>query len=312
MSWITYSNQSTKPGTKHLEKDKNRQNSLFFPKDLHTPYHLKQSTKCQLISIAIGGVLVVAANAAPAAAFPTTPNGIFGSLEIATNQVSGSKQWSRVIEQIDRETALYTACDKGAASCPREVRAWRHSMQQMREFGGRKLLAAVNSRVNQLIKYRDDIDTFGRMDHWASPAEALTRRGDCEDYAILKYASLRELGVAAEDMRIVVVNDTRRRRGHAVLSVDMGGKTYILDSLQRAPKLHSNVRGYVPHYSINAQGQWLNFPTRKRGSKVAYRKTIKVKLPSKVVLAKPKPDRVARAQSSLLRGAIVDPVNSLN
>ena len=248
---------------------------------------------------------------APAKAFPKTTGGLsakaasfgavgaFGSLELKANKVHGGKQWRKVLRKIAGEKALYTACDNGA-DCPRKVRAWRSSVRSMDQFKGWKLLAAVNAKINKLVKYRDDIKTYGRTDHWASPVEALTRQGDCEDYAILKYISLLELGVSDKQMRIVVVKDTRRGIGHAVLSVNMNGKTFVLDSLRRAPVLDSKVDRYVPYYSVNRQGQWLNIATRKRNPKHAKRKTIKVSFADTPAL----PTRVAQAIRPELKGSL--------
>ncbi|MDH3740730.1 MAG: transglutaminase-like cysteine peptidase [Hyphomicrobiales bacterium] len=231
--------------------------------------------------------LLFGLHATPAAAFPKASTlaanpggfgavGAFGSLELKTKKVHGGKQWRRVLERIAGERAVYAACDENKSSCPTKVRAWRSSVRAMHQFKGWNLLAAVNAKINKLVRYRDDIVTYGRKDHWATPVEALTGQGDCEDYAILKYISLLELGVSDQQMRIVVVKDTRRGIGHAVLSVNIDGKTYVLDSLRRAPVLDSKLSRYVPYYSVNRQGQWLNIATRKRNPKYANRKTIKV------------------------------------
>lgn len=231
--------------------------------------------------------MLLGMHTAPAAAFPKNgalvakptsfgAAGVFGSLELRANKVHGGKQWRGVLKRIAGEKALYAACDQNKSNCPTEVRSWRRSVLSMDRFKGWNLLAAVNAKINKLVQYRDDIDTYGRKDHWATPVEALTGRGDCEDYAILKYISLLELGVSDQQMRIVVVKDTRRGIGHAVLSVNMDGKTYVLDSLRRAPVLDSKLNRYVPYYSVNRQGQWLNIATRKRNPKFANRKTIKV------------------------------------
>ena len=41
------------------------------------------------------------------------------------------------------------------------------------------------------------------MDYWATPVESLRKgEADCEDYAIAKYFTLRQLGVADDKLRI--------------------------------------------------------------------------------------------------------------
>ncbi len=222
--------------------------------------------------------------------------GVFGSVELKANKVDGNSQWRRMLRRTERESDLYEACDQAESSCPRKVRQWRKSLKSFARLEGYELLAAVNSRMNKLIAYRDDIMAFGVADHWASPAESLTGEGDCEDYAILKYLSLRELGVSDRKMRIVVVKDMRRGIGHAVLSVRLDGKLYILDSLRKRPVVHTKIGSrYMPYYSLNGEGQWLNIAARKRDRKVASRKTIKIGFKRQIVIAKPRPAHITKA-----------------
>ena len=190
--------------------------------------------------------------------------GVFGSLELKADEVHGGKQWNHVLRRIAGERSVYHNCDDNLSGCPTKVRAWRSSIRSMDQLSGWNLLAAVNSRINTLVKFRNDIDNYGQVDHWASPVEALTGQGDCEDFAILKYISLLELGISDEQMRIVVVKDVRRGTGHAILSVAIGDQTYILDNLARTPVLHTKLTQYVPYYSVNGRGKWLNIATRER------------------------------------------------
>lgn len=120
---------------------------------------------------------------------------------------------------------------------------------------GVSLLRYVNAFWNAW-PYREDRDVWGREDYWAIPQEFLRRSGDCEDYAIIKYFTLKELGLSPKTMRIVVVRDTVRNLGHAVLAVYMDGTAYILDNLSNAILPHDRLRQYRPQYSVNEQGRW--------------------------------------------------------
>jgi predicted transglutaminase-like cysteine proteinase len=56
------------------------------------------------------------------------------------------------------------------------------------------LLQKVNDFFNK-IPYLTDQEHWGVPDYWATPAEMVASwGGDCEDYAIAKYMSLKELG----------------------------------------------------------------------------------------------------------------------
>jgi predicted transglutaminase-like cysteine proteinase len=91
--------------------------------------------------------------------------------------------------------------------------------------------------------------------------EFLDRNGDCEDFAIIKFFSLLELGFTNDQLRIVVVKDTQRNVVHAVVSVSIGGRVYLLDSLFAEPVPHEYVLHYVPVYSVNLDTRWAHFVT---------------------------------------------------
>ncbi|WP_119271784.1 transglutaminase-like cysteine peptidase [Taklimakanibacter deserti] len=199
----------------------------------------------------------------PRPARDTLPFGVFGSLEFATNAAKGLGEWKRVTAKVDAERALYEACDLGGKGCPSNLEAWRGAIKQWSALAPLARLIAVNAYVNGHIRYADDSMIYGRADVWASPSRALGGRGDCEDYAIAKYESLRALGFAERDLRIVVLKDLHRKLGHAVLSVRLGQNLYILDNQKARPFLHDTVAYYAPVFSINREGRWINIATRK-------------------------------------------------
>lgn len=84
----------------------------------------------------------------------------------------------------------------------------------------------------------------------------LRHSGDCEDYAIAKYVTLRQLGFAADQLRLVVLRDTVRDLTHAVLAVYHEDEVYILDNLSRLVVRQAEVPHYVPYYSINETTRW--------------------------------------------------------
>ena len=67
-------------------------------------------------------------------------------------------------------------------------------------------LAAVNEFMNR-ASYIEDLPNWGVPDYWATPLQFLTKDGDCEDYAIAKFVSLRTLGFTNDELRIAVVDD---------------------------------------------------------------------------------------------------------
>lgn len=116
-------------------------------------------------------------------------------------------------------------------------------------------LRLVNSFWNRW-KYIEDKDNWGKPDYWAIPAQFIPRSGDCEDYAIAKYFTLKEIGFDPEKMRIVVLRDTIRNLAHAVLAVYMDTDVFILDNLSKVVLSHKQLGNYLPQFSVNEYGRW--------------------------------------------------------
>ena len=185
----------------------------------------------------------------------TTPE-LFGTVEFRAESLAALPQWERTLRQIEQERGTYEACSEAAPSCPsRGVMAWQ---AMLRSQAGRPQfyqIQAINRFLNDW-QYRSDQQNYGRRDYWATPLEFLRRSGDCEDYAIIKYVSLRQLGFGADQLRLVVLNDLSRGLAHAVLAVYLEQQVYILDNLSLAVLPQEQIPQYVPYYSINETTRW--------------------------------------------------------
>jgi predicted transglutaminase-like cysteine proteinase len=107
-------------------------------------------------------------------------------------------------------------------------------------------------------RYLTDPRNYGVKDYWATPIQFLKRDGDCEDYAIAKFISLRALGFTNDMLRIVVLQDLNLRIGHAILVVYLDGRALVLDNQVRRVVPAETIRHYQPIYSINEQHWWLH------------------------------------------------------
>ncbi len=139
---------------------------------------------------------------------------------------------------------------------------WAQFKEKTKGKSPMDLLRYVNSFWNTW-PYREDIENWGQEDYWEIPAEFLKKSGDCEDYSIIKYFTLKELGIPPETMRIVVVRDTIRNMAHAVLVVYMNNDAYVLDSLSNVVLSHTRFGHYSPQYSVNEFGRWAHLKGRK-------------------------------------------------
>ncbi len=130
-------------------------------------------------------------------------------------------------------------------------------------------LKKVNRFFNK-IKFIDDILHWKKKDYWATPVEFLSSRGgDCEDFSIAKYFTLRALGVAESRLNITYVKALKLNQAHMVLTYyeRPGAEPLIIDNLIDEILPASQRRDLLPVYSFNASGLWLA-KQRGRGKKV--------------------------------------------
>ncbi len=121
-------------------------------------------------------------------------------------------------------------------------------------------LRLVNSFFNR-ANFVSDIRHWGEEDYWATPVELLTTNaGDCEDFSIAKYLTLKSMGVPDEQMRIVYVKALELNQAHMVLAwyPKPDADPLILDNLINEIKPASQRNDLEPVYSFNGEGLWLN------------------------------------------------------
>jgi len=114
-------------------------------------------------------------------------------------------------------------------------------------------LRTVNGFFNKLPGVEDQV-LWGVEDHWATPAEFLASGGgDCEDYAIGKYFTLKELGVPVSRLRLVYAKTWRASTAHMVLAYYSvpGGDPLILDNLEGAIERAADRPDLIPVYLFN-------------------------------------------------------------
>lgn len=137
---------------------------------------------------------------------------------------------------------------------------WQRLLQEQVGTSEMEQLQAVNRFFNLRLRFRDDIQIWGVNDYWATPVEALFRgAGDCEDFSIAKYFSLRQLGVPSEKLRITYVKALRLNQAHMVLTyyAHPQATPLVLDNLIDAIEPASRRSDLVPVYAFNAEGLWL-------------------------------------------------------
>jgi predicted transglutaminase-like cysteine proteinase len=116
-------------------------------------------------------------------------------------------------------------------------------------------LDVINRWFNKAT-YVPDFVNWKTVDHWETIQEFLSRGGDCEDFAIAKYGMLRALGLPPEQMRLLIVEDRRKREIHAVLAVDTPTGTRLLDNQLPDVTLLNAASQYRTRVAINENDLW--------------------------------------------------------
>jgi predicted transglutaminase-like cysteine proteinase len=201
---------------------------------------------------ALGGVALLLCGAAQA-------NYSFDNPEQYLADAAQWPSWSDVLRLNASDSALLADCVANIDSCPKRYHGVTRLIVRARELAFKDQLRLVNRYVNKR-RYRRDrpyrsAEGENLRNQWRPLLETLIRGGDCEDFATAKYFLLRELGVPADAMRVVVLWDTKTRDFHAMLAADMGDVAWFLETdntIQRGPRL----RKYRFQYSLNEKGIW--------------------------------------------------------
>ena len=186
---------------------------------------------------------------------------LFNTIEFKSKSLESLPKWVEILERMINEKQQVNICNKNLQSCDNKfISHWIKFIRQTSKIKDKKqVVAEVNTFFNDW-EYILDIDNWGISDYWEIPSEFIEFSGDCEDYAIIKYYTLRTLGFKADDLRIVILKDTIRNGAHAVLATYFKDEILILDNLSTMPLEDTILTQYVPYYSINENTKWLHFP----------------------------------------------------
>lgn len=149
---------------------------------------------------------------------------------------------------------------------------WQHQNIPLKYFGGGARhpfdyyftresgveVRTIDEIVAWLLEchYVTDWEQFNERDHWQHPVDfELTRKGDCEDFALWAWRKLVELGHDAEFMVGKWVRG-ERAGSHAWVLLRHEGETWVFESTGRSPtrvmRRHAEAAPhYVPFASVD-------------------------------------------------------------
>ena len=209
--------------------------SLSTPRTAHAGSLKDVPAQLTLASASVGSV----------AAYPQ----LFGTGEKRSGDLSAFTKWAAMFDRFERDSRTDQA--QGVLA------TWKSKLEPMRGLPLDQMVLQVNDMANK-VKYIGDNKNWGKSDYWETPVEFFTRGGDCEDFAIAKYSSLRALGVPDDRMRIAIVKDTEKNLPHAILIVYGDSHTYVLDNQIKTVRTTGSIGHYKPIFSINRSAWWLH------------------------------------------------------
>jgi predicted transglutaminase-like cysteine proteinase len=140
---------------------------------------------------------------------------------------------------------------------------WQALINEARNASEADKLKKINDFFNRRIQFSDDQTIWNAPDYWATPLETIGKAaGDCEDFAIIKYFSLKELGVAKEKLRLTYVkakiggSSSNVSQAHMVLTYysSADAEPLVLDNLLNDIRPASRRPDLTPVFSFNSDG----------------------------------------------------------
>jgi predicted transglutaminase-like cysteine proteinase len=209
-------------------------------------------------SRALPDVLAIAFAVTPASAgVAPDPRPVFGAQQsVRSEKIDLFPKWTGMLDRYFAEARLADRPCSDAVPNRCHLQRWKAYLETLRGRDRLSILQDINRFAN-VARYVTDLVNYGVPDYWATPRQFLIKDGDCEDYAIAKFMSLRALGFDNDEMRIVVLNDLNLRTAHAVLIVYIDGVAWLLDNQVQEVARADAVRHYRAIFAINETAWWL-------------------------------------------------------
>jgi predicted transglutaminase-like cysteine proteinase len=193
--------------------------------------------------------------AAPAPELATRSTEPFGLATTALAAGDVHDKWLGLQRRLDDDMVQLALCEGDREGCvsPAALRLLA-IVDAGRQRDGRARLGEINRAINLAIRAISDEAQYGETDVWASPLATFIRgAGDCEDYAIAKFAALRLAGIAADDLRILIMRNSRGE-DHAVAAARLDGRWLALDNRRMAMIEDTEIRNYRPTFVMDRDG----------------------------------------------------------
>ncbi len=166
---------------------------------------------------------------------------VFSAILISSPEFSITKAF---LDKIEHEYGTFAK---------RRAFALVQMMNGVRDGSEMEKLEAVNDYFNE-TPYVPDMKVYGVSDYWATRYEFIGHdKGDCEDFVIAKYFTLKELGVPTSKLFMTYAKSITYKTGHLVLTYFETPKSMplVLDNYNLKILPASTRTDLVPVYSFS-------------------------------------------------------------
>ena len=164
--------------------------------------------------------------------------------------------WQGTLDRHQSEREAIQRCLSDERACTRRLRGLRHVLLRGADLALEQQIRLVNRYINRQRYVDDRISSQSEAgNQWETLTEFLDSGGDCEDFAVAKYFVLREFGIPADDLRVVIGREPQRVTHHAMLAIRFDEDVWLLENdntIQRNG--NQDISRFV--YAINEQGIW--------------------------------------------------------
>jgi len=187
----------------------------------------------------------------------SAPALLFGSREKQSRNLKPFPKWTGVLDRYFSDKDLPKSDCESSKFNDCHLADWQAFLNGIKDKDKVEQISSVNDYMNN-VSYINEPKNYQIPDHWATPGQFFNKNGDCEDYAIAKFMSLRALGFTNDEMRIVVLQDLNLKIPHAILAVYVDGQPQLLDNQIKKVVPAKSVFHYKPIYSMNEESWWLH------------------------------------------------------
>ena len=160
--------------------------------------------------------------------------------------------------RLDQEL-LDTVVQNYGGQAKQRLLDWQSLINDDQSSNDVERLQKVNDFFNRQ-EFISDLLLWKDKDYWATPVEFLAQNGgDCEDFSIAKYFTLKKLGVDENKLNLTYAKAVELNQAHMVVTYygQPADEPLILDNLIDEIKPASLRPDLLPVFSFNGIGLWL-------------------------------------------------------